>query len=110
MQATTIATSFQNKVVVIIIEEPQPISGGANLAIVCCTLPLPTKLMEVPIVVVNTHVEVLEKLVTQKPIPLIIPKIGIDIKITLIDNIPHAYKGFKTPNIVLKDTPIIKRP
>jgi len=50
----------------------------------------------------------LEKLVTPKPIPLVILKIGVGIDITLINNITHAYEVFKTLDTVLKDTPIIE--
>jgi len=108
MQVTVIPTSSQNKLVVTTTEEPEPISGVKKLAIISCTLPLPTKLVEILVLVVNTHVEASEKLVTQKLIPLIIPKIGIGIKVTLIDNIACASKVFRTLDIILKDTPIIK--
>jgi hypothetical protein len=107
MQIIVIPTSSQNKLVTTT-EEPEPISGGKKLAIISCTLPLPTKLVEILVLVVNTHVEALEKLVTQKLIPLIIPKIGIGIKVTLIDNIACVSKVFRTLDIILKDTPIIK--
>jgi len=50
----------------------------------------------------------LEKLVTPKPIPLVILEIGVGIDITLIDNITHASEVFKTLDTVLKDTPIIE--
>ncbi len=110
MQVAARATSSQNELIVTTSEEPKPIDGGAKLAIVSCTLPLPTKLVEIPIVVVNTQVEALEKLIIQKLITLIIPNIGIGIEVTLIDNIAHAFEVFKTPNIVLKYIPIIKRP
>jgi hypothetical protein len=50
----------------------------------------------------------LEKLVTPKPIPLVILEIGIGIDITLISNITHAFEFFKTLDTVLKDTPIIE--
>ncbi len=50
----------------------------------------------------------MEEPVTPKPIPFIIPKIGIGIEVTLIDTITHASKVFKTPYIVLKDTPIVE--
>jgi len=38
----TIATSSQNELVVTTIKELEPIRGGAKLAIVFCTLSLPT--------------------------------------------------------------------
>jgi hypothetical protein len=50
----------------------------------------------------------LEKLVTPKPIPLVILEIGIGIDINLISNITHASEFFKTLDTVLKDTPIIE--
>jgi hypothetical protein len=52
----------------------------------------------------------LEELVTPKPIPLVIPKIGVGAEVTLIDIVTHVFEVFKTLNIVLKDTPIVKRP
>jgi hypothetical protein len=54
MQVTTIAISFQNELVVTTTEEPEPIQGGAKLAIVSCTLSLPTKPVEVLATVVST--------------------------------------------------------
>lgn len=36
--------------------------------------------------------------------------IGIGAEVILIDNITLAFEGFKTPNIVLKDTPIVDKP
>jgi hypothetical protein len=104
VQATTVVTSSPSELVVTTIENFEPIRGGAKLTIVSCTLPLPTKLMEVFFVVVNTRVEALEELVTVKPIPLIILEIGIGEEVTLIDIIAHASEIFKTPNIILKDT------
>lgn len=47
MQVANVITSFQNKLVITTIEEPELIRGGAKLAIVSCTLFLPTKPMEV---------------------------------------------------------------
>ncbi len=44
-----------------------------------------------------------------KPIPLIIPKIEVGVKVTLIDTITHASKVFKTLDILLKDTPIVDK-
>jgi hypothetical protein len=52
----------------------------------------------------------LEELVTPKPIPLVIPNIGVGAKVTLIDTIIHASEVLKTPNIVLKDTFVLERP
>jgi len=65
--------------------------------------------MEILIVVIMIHVKALEKPIASKPIPLIIPKIGVGIEVTLIDSITHAYEVFKTLDIILKDTPITKR-
>jgi hypothetical protein len=72
VQAVVVATSSQNEHVVNAIEKHEPIRG-AKLTIVSCTLPLPTKLVEAPIVIVSTQVGALEKLVIPKPIPLVIP-------------------------------------
>jgi len=94
VQATTIATSFRNELVATTIEELEPIKGGAKLAIVSCTLPLP--------------VEVLEELVTPKPIPLVILDIGVGVKVTLIDNITNAFEVFKILDMILKDTHVAK--
>ncbi len=60
--------------------------------------------------VVIIQVKALEKLVTPKRIPLIILEIGVGIEVILIDSITHAFEVFRTLDIVLKDTPIIKTP
>ncbi len=65
---------------------------------------------ETPIVTVNTHGEGLEEPIIPKLVPLVIPKIGVGVEVTLIDIVTHAYEVFKTLDIVLKDTPIVKRP
>jgi hypothetical protein len=46
-KVANVITSFQNKFVVTTIKELELIRGGAKLAIVSCTLLLPTKLMEI---------------------------------------------------------------
>ncbi len=109
MQATNVATSSRSKLVVITNEEPEPIKGGVEMAIISYTLPLPIEPMEVPIVIVRIQVEALEELVTPKPIPLIILKIGVGVGVTLIDNVTHAFEVFKTSDTILKDTPITKK-
>ncbi len=53
MQVAIVVTSFWSKPIVTTTEEPKPIRGGTKLAIFSCTLLLPIKLVEVPIVVVN---------------------------------------------------------
>jgi hypothetical protein len=53
--------------------------------------------VKVFVLVVNTQVEGLEEHVTFKPLPLIIPEIGVGVKVTLIDIITHAFKVFRTP-------------
>jgi hypothetical protein len=58
--------------------------------------------VEIHVVVVNIQVEELEELVTPKLVPLTIPEIGVGANVTLIDIVTHAYKVFKTLNIVLK--------
>jgi hypothetical protein len=60
-------------------------------------------------VVFNTKVEVLEEPITPKLVPLVLPKIGVGVKVTLIDSVTHASKVFRTLDIVLKDTPIMER-
>jgi hypothetical protein len=57
-----------------------------------------------------TQVEVLGELVTLKPIPLVLPEIGTGVKVTLIDNVTHAYEVLRTLDIVLKDTHVMERP
>jgi hypothetical protein len=61
--------SSRSKPIVTTIEEPKLIRRGAKLTIIYYILSLPTKSMDVPIIVVNTRVEELEKLAIPKPIP-----------------------------------------
>jgi hypothetical protein len=103
------ATSFWSKPIVTTNEEPKPIRGRIELAIVPYTLFLPIEPMEMH-VVFSTHVEVLEEPVTPKHVPLILLEIRVSIEVMLIDNVIHASKVLKTLNIVLKDTPIMERP
>jgi hypothetical protein len=65
--------------------------------------------MEVFVIVVNTKVEELEEYVIPKPIQLVIPKIGVGAKVTLIDIVTHASKVFRITNIVLKETHVVAR-
>jgi hypothetical protein len=51
--ATIVVTSFQSEHVVITTKELKPIRGGVELPIVSCTLFLPTKSMEVHVIVVS---------------------------------------------------------
>jgi hypothetical protein len=102
--------SFWIEHVIITIEEPKPIRGATKLAIISCTLPLPIKLVEIHVINVKTQVKTLEEPVIPKPIPFVIPNIGVSTKVTLIDTVTHASKVFKTPNTILKDTPIVKKP
>jgi hypothetical protein len=76
-----------NEHVVTTIKEPEPIRGGAELAIISCTMCLPTEYVEIPIVTINIQVEGLEKPTTPKPIPLMILDIRVGAKVTLIDTI-----------------------
>jgi hypothetical protein len=108
MPVTIVATSFQSEPIVTTIEELEPIKRGTKLDIISCTFILPIEHVEVPIVVVSTHVKALEKLVTPKPIPLIILEIGVGAKVTLINNITHVFEVFKTPDTILKPTRIVK--
>jgi hypothetical protein len=64
--------------------------------------------MEVCFVAINTHVEALEEPIIPKPIPLVIPNIGVGTKVTLINTITHASEVLKIQDIILKDTPIAK--
>jgi hypothetical protein len=73
-------------------KELEQIQGGAKLTIV------------VFVVVVNTQVEGLKELVIPKHVLLVIPKIGVGVKVTLIDTITHASKVFKSLKMLLKDT------
>ncbi len=52
----------------------------------------------------------MEELVTPKPIPLVIPKIGVGTWVTLINNVTHGSEVLKIPDTTLKDTPIIEKP
>jgi hypothetical protein len=52
----------------------------------------------------------LEKLVTPKPIPLVILEIRLNTKAIFIDNITHAFGIFKTQDIILNDTPVAEGP
>jgi hypothetical protein len=89
--------------------EPILIRGGVKITTIFCTFFFPTKLVEVFVIVVNTHVEKLEEHVTPKPIPSIIPQIGVGVEINLINTIKHASKVFKILDIVLKDTPVSEK-
>jgi hypothetical protein len=48
--------------------------------------------------VVNIQVKELEKLVTLKPIPLVILGVEVGEKVTLINIVTHAFKAFRTPS------------
>ncbi len=52
----------------------------------------------------------MEELVTPKLVPLVIPKIGVGVKVTLINIITHASEVFRTLDIVLKDTLVVETP
>jgi hypothetical protein len=109
VKATNVTTSFWSELVVTTIEELEPIRGGTKTSIISCTLFLPIETMEIPIVVVSIHVEGLEEPITPKPIPLVIPKIGVGVKVTLIEIVTHAFEVFRTPNTILKDTFVAKK-
>jgi len=88
VQTSIITTSFRNELVVTTIKEPKPIRGGAEqVAIISCTLSLPRKYVEIPIVTISTQVKGLEKPITPKPMPLMILDIRVGAKVTLIDTI-----------------------
>ncbi len=65
--------------------------------------------MDVFVIVINTHVEELEEFVIPKPVQVVIPKIGVGVKVTLIDIVTHASKVFRTTNIILKETHVVAR-
>ncbi len=94
MQPTIVTISFQSKPIVTTIEKHEPIKPGVELAIVYCILLLPTKSMEIFVVVDSTWIEALEELVVPKPIPLVIPEIGVSVEVILINSITHASKVF----------------
>jgi len=52
----------------------------------------------------------LEDSIIPKPIPLIIPKIVIRVKVIFIDTVTHAFEVFRTLDIVLKDTLVVEWP
>ncbi len=109
MQPTFAGLSSQSELVITITKELVPIRRGAKITIVFCTLFLPTKLVEVFVVVVSFHVKELEKHVTPKLVPSPIPQIGVGVEITLIQTITHASKQFKILNTMLKDTPMSEK-
>ncbi len=92
VQVATITTSSQSAHVVTTIEELKSIKGRVELAIVSYSLYLPVKSMEIPIILVGTHVKELEKHVIPKHVPLAIPKIGVGAKVNLIDTITHPMR------------------
>ncbi len=110
VQTITVDTNSQNEPIITTTKEPEPIKGGVELTIVYCILSLRIEFVEVFVVVVNIQVEELEEPITPKPIPLTIPKIRVGVEVTLINIVTHAFKVFRTPNIVLKDTPIVEKP
>jgi hypothetical protein len=73
-------------------------------------LPLPTKPVEVFVVVSSIQVEVLEEPITLKPIPLVLPEIRVGVEVTLIDSVIHALEVFRILDIVQKDTHVMERP
>jgi hypothetical protein len=110
MQTTIVGTSSRSEPIVTTIEEPEPIRGGAELAIVHYTLLLPIKPMKTPIIVSSIQVEILGEHVTPKLVPLVLPNIRVGAKVTLINNVTHASKVFRSLDIVLKDTLVMERP
>ncbi len=94
MQPTIVAINFRSKPIVTTIEKHEPIKPGVELAIIFCILLLPTKSMEIYVMVDSTRIEALEEHVIPKPIPLVILEIGISAEVTLINSITHAFKVF----------------
>jgi len=54
--------------------------------------------VETLVVVVSTQVKELEELVFPKPIPLVIPEVGVGAEVTLIGIVTHVFEVFRTPN------------
>ncbi len=52
----------------------------------------------------------MEELVTPKLVPLVIPKIGVGVEVTLINIITHDFEVFRTLDIALKDTHVDETP
>lgn len=52
----------------------------------------------------------MEKHVIPKHVPLTIQNIKVGAHVTLIDTVTYASKVFNTTDLVLKDTPITKKP
>jgi hypothetical protein len=69
---------------------------------------LPTELVEIHVVIVSIQVQGLEEPITYKFIPLVIPKIGAGVKVTMIDLVTHA-SSFQDFEYSVKDTTIAKR-
>jgi len=93
VQSAIMSTSSQNELFVTTTKELEPIRGGAELAIIPYTLPLPIEPMEI-LVVFNIEVEVLEEPITPKLVLIVLPKIGIGVKVTLINSVTHAFEVF----------------
>jgi hypothetical protein len=64
--------------------------------------------VEVHVIAVSIQVEGLEEPVTPKPIPLMILEIGVGTEVTLIDIVTYAYEVFRTLDMVLKDTLLLR--
>ncbi len=103
------ATSSRSKFVITTTKELEPIKGGAELAIVPYIVPLPTKLVEVFVVVFNIQVEVLEEPIIPKLVPLVLPKIGVGAEVTLIDSVTRAFEVFRFLDTIQKDTHAMER-
>jgi hypothetical protein len=86
--------SFQSVFVVITKGETKSIKRGVELTTISYTLSLPTKFVEIFVVVVSTKVEELEKHIIPKFVPLIILEIGVGSEVTLIDIVTHAFEKF----------------
>lgn len=91
MQPTFALLSSRFELVTNTTKEPIPIRGGVKITTVSYTFFMPTKLVEVCVVVVSTHVEELEEHVTPKLVPSAIPQIGVGVEITLINIITHRH-------------------
>jgi hypothetical protein len=84
MQLTSTTMGFQSKPIVTTMEKPSLIKGGAKIATIFYTLPLPTKNVEVLIIVVSTQVEELEEFITPKLVSLVVLEIRVGVEVILI--------------------------
>jgi hypothetical protein len=102
--------SYQYELVAMTIKSPTHMKGGTKVVTTSYILSLlPTKPIEAPYIVVNAKVANLQIPLTPKPIPLNIPHIGVSVEVIMIDTTLHAFKVFRTLEVVLRNTPITEK-